>query len=413
MVHAVEELLEIHVHHHPAAFLDVLLRLAHGVVRAASRSETVAVLGERRVESRLKHLQDGLLDEPVERRRDPELSDPATALRDFLPLHRLRLVGPRDELLADLFPVLGQVLRQLVHGHPVDAGTALVLPHALQCRLGVAALDHLFHQAVRSWALVSVRRRRRFAAPLATRGFTPTFQWELQLPGRLAHGVFETHGRPALLLVRPFALNLLPGSVGGGHPCPAPRALLRPLLTSRSAACEPRRPFRREARSPQVRVVAFPAQPPDLRRLPLVARASRSHCPLALVGAASYPVPVRRLAVSLPASFSAPLAVGALRFARGPCDRVPQRTFTSWSRPCWAHNEEARGDVAPGVSVRGRRTGLAAAGGGPAVDALVAGAVAHRDRAAGGAGRGVGLAGVGEAVRRRRLPAGRSRPAAT
>jgi hypothetical protein len=211
VVHAVEELLEIHVHHDAAPVLDVPLRLAHGVVRAAPRPKTVAVLGERRVEPRLKHLQDGLLDEPVERRRDPELSDPATALWDFLPLHRFRLVGPRDELLANLLPVLRQVLRQLVHGHPVDAGTALVLLHALQRRLGVAALDHLFHQAIRSWALVSAHRRRRFAASLAPRDFTPTVQREHELPRLLAHGVFETHGRPALLLVRPFAPSNLLG----------------------------------------------------------------------------------------------------------------------------------------------------------------------------------------------------------
>ena len=49
--------------------------------------------------------------------------------------------------------------------------------------------------------------------------------------------------------------------------------LLRPLLTSRSGSH--RRPFRHEARSPQVRTHSFPAQPPDLRRLALTTRASR------------------------------------------------------------------------------------------------------------------------------------------
>ena len=61
-----------------------------------------------------------------------------------------------------------------------------------------------------------------------------------------------------LLLVRPFA------------PC---RRLLWPLLTSRSVS--PRRPFRRKARSPQVRTHSFAAQPPDLRRFALIMRASR------------------------------------------------------------------------------------------------------------------------------------------
>ena len=49
--------------------------------------------------------------------------------------------------------------------------------------------------------------------------------------------------------------------------------LLRPLLTSRSGIC--RRAFTHEARSPQVRTHTFIAQPPHLRRLALVTRASR------------------------------------------------------------------------------------------------------------------------------------------
>ena len=99
----------------------------------------------------------------------------------------------------------------------------------------------------------------RFAAPLGPRGFTPASERELQLlPGHLAPGVFEAHGRLALPSVRPFARS----------------RLLWPRLTSRSAPR--RRPFRRKARSPQVRPSAFPARPPDLRRLALGRGASRS-----------------------------------------------------------------------------------------------------------------------------------------
>jgi hypothetical protein len=39
------------------------------------------------------------------------------------------------------------------------------------------------------------------------------------------------------------------------------------------------------------------------------------HCPLALLGSASYPVPVRRPAASLPASFTPASRSDALRFA--------------------------------------------------------------------------------------------------
>ena len=55
---------------------------------------------------------------------------------------------------------------------------------------------------------------------------------------------------------------------------PAPSAVLCLLLTSRSAS--QRRPFRRKARSPQVRNHAFRPQPPNLRRRPLVAGALQS-----------------------------------------------------------------------------------------------------------------------------------------
>ena len=67
--------------------------------------------------------------------------------------------------------------------------------------------------------------------------------------------------------VRPFVAALW---------LPQPRPpLLRPLLTSRSDIS--RRAFTRKARSPRVRTHSFAAQPPDLRRLALITRASRFH----------------------------------------------------------------------------------------------------------------------------------------
>jgi hypothetical protein len=76
-----------------------------------------------------------------------------------------------------------------------------------------------------------------------------------------------------------------------------------------------RRPFRRKARPPRVRPSAFAARPPDLRRLSLGHESFAVICPLALLGSASYPVPVRRPAASLPASFTPASRSNALRFA--------------------------------------------------------------------------------------------------
>src|SRR3990172_6760048 len=90
--------------------------------------------------------------------------------------------------------------------------------------------------------------------------------------------VFETHGRLALLSVRPF--------VGGAPTTTASADFSRRLTAS---------PFQAQARSPRVRDVSFPTQPPDLRRAPW-SRELRGHRPARPRGsAASYPVPVRRL----------------------------------------------------------------------------------------------------------------------
>jgi hypothetical protein len=60
--------------------------------------------------------------------------------------------------------------------------------------------------------------------------------------------------------------------------------------------------------------MTFSAQPPDLHRLSLDRESFAAFCPLALLGSASYPIPVRQLADSLAAAFSRPLALAALRF---------------------------------------------------------------------------------------------------
>ena len=60
--------------------------------------------------------------------------------------------------------------------------------------------------------------------------------------------------------------------------------------------------------------MAFSAQSPDLQHLSFGRESFAVIGPLALPGNACYPVSVRRLADSLAASFSRPLALAALRF---------------------------------------------------------------------------------------------------
>ena len=85
---------------------NVLLRLGHRLMGGASRSEAVTVLGERRVPLLLENLQQRLLDQSVDDARYAELSDPAVRLGYFDPLDRLRLVGSREQLRPNAWPVL-------------------------------------------------------------------------------------------------------------------------------------------------------------------------------------------------------------------------------------------------------------------------------------------------------------------
>jgi hypothetical protein len=195
VVHTIEELLQIDVHDPAATLLHVALRVTHGVVRAAPRPEAVAVLREARIDSRLQDLQPDLLDEAVEHRRDAELALASAGLGDHHSSHRARLVAAREEVLTDREPVLTQEVGKLLDRHPVDAGAALVLPNSFQRGLQVPALARQLHQTARSWARVSIRRRRRFRARVELRGFTPPVERELQLPGLLRRCVCETRGR--------------------------------------------------------------------------------------------------------------------------------------------------------------------------------------------------------------------------
>jgi len=75
--------------------------------------------------------------------------------------------------------------------------------------------------------------------------------------------------------------------------------------------------------------MTFSAQPPDLHRLSLGRESFAASGPLALLDSASYPIPVRRLADSLTASFNGPLTVAALRITwvattNSPGDSHPQ-----------------------------------------------------------------------------------------
>ena len=133
------------VNHDTVALSNIRLCLSHRLMGRAPRAEPVAVFGKRRVPLRLKNLQHGLLDQSVDDTGDAEFPDPAVRLGYLDPLDRLGLVGSVEQLRPNAWPVLTQVVRGLVDGHPIDAGTALVLSNVLPRSFAIFPPAHLLH----------------------------------------------------------------------------------------------------------------------------------------------------------------------------------------------------------------------------------------------------------------------------
>src|SRR3974390_898746 len=175
----------------------------------SSRSKTIAGLGERRVPLPLQNLHHRLLDEAIQHRRDAKLSHPAVRFGDFHPPHRLRFIGPIQQLFSDHWPVLFQVARELVHGDPVHSRATFITFHLLQCFLQVLSLTYFLHQpAGSSWAFGSIRRHQRFSLfSCDTSGCTRQRRREVQFHlAVLLLVVSETHG----LLTAPSRSGLRP-----------------------------------------------------------------------------------------------------------------------------------------------------------------------------------------------------------
>ncbi len=134
------------------------------------------MFGKYRVPLALQNLHHRLLNHSIQHRRDTKLSHPSVRLRDFYPLHRLRLIGPTQQLFPDCRPVLFQIFRQLLNSHPVHAGTPFIGLDSLQCLLAVFPLaDFLDALFANGRAFCPVLRRERFGPfPGYPRSFTPT-----------------------------------------------------------------------------------------------------------------------------------------------------------------------------------------------------------------------------------------------
>ena len=96
MVHSIEKLLQVHIHHPSATLGRVFSGLKDRLVGAPPGAKSIAGFGKARIKDRLQYLIQRLLDQTVQGRGDAQLTHPFSAgFGDFHPQDRLWLVFAR------------------------------------------------------------------------------------------------------------------------------------------------------------------------------------------------------------------------------------------------------------------------------------------------------------------------------
>src|SRR3990170_3801510 len=273
VVHTVEELLQIHIHHEAIAGFHVGSGRHDRVVAPSPRTEAVTAFAEVGIEDGGQHLQDRLLNQPVQNRRDAQQACPLPfRLRDLYPSDRLGNVRLAEQLLPDARPALLQVRRQGFDRHSVDSRRSPVGPDALEG----------FHQVLTAQHLLQKTFRLRS-------GFFRSHRGRLTLPARTFTGSARDLPGVLWLLSHPDCVSFV--RRGTWHPSGLPCSGLRPraqeLLCPRLTSARSSRPLSTSVakwqtdRSPRVLRTHFPPIHPShlLPPLPDDDRASGFHAP--------------------------------------------------------------------------------------------------------------------------------------
>jgi hypothetical protein len=194
VIDPIEEFLQIHIDHHPESFLRIAPRLAHRIVRAASRAKAVTVFGEPRINQRLQHLQQSLLDQSIRHARNPQLPHPSIGLRNLDSLDRQRPVAARSQRFPNPGPLRSQKFRRLGDRQPIHSGTAAIGFDALPRQNHVRTRKRLLQQVRSPRAFPSLPHLPRFITTGPRTGFTRLPPGSLRLPGLLMPCAIERHG---------------------------------------------------------------------------------------------------------------------------------------------------------------------------------------------------------------------------
>ena len=232
VLNAIEKRVEIKIDAPRRVISDELACPLDSLMLRAPRPKAEAMGMELRVEHRREHLRDGLADQPIHRSRHPQHPQTARGLGDHHPADRLRLVGARLELRADLRPVVCEPWPQLLGAHPVDARGTGVLLDASERLSEIPAGQEQLPQARVGGVRCGIASRRRWT-PLCTGIFGLHRQ---TFPPRPHLGL-------AAFIVHPTSTGVLRlGFAFGPSRRPLTPPVLWPLLTAprRAEASRPR-----------------------------------------------------------------------------------------------------------------------------------------------------------------------------
>ena len=160
---------------------------------AAPRPEAVAVRAEARVDERLQHLQQRLLDQPVHDGRYPQLAHPATRLGDAHTAYRIGPVTAVEQPSSNVGPRALEIFARVLHRASIDAGTSLVGFDVLPRRRHVLSGQRLPEQVTGPPVRLRMSRQRGFITPGFGRGFTASRPRAPRFPGLLMPCLAERH----------------------------------------------------------------------------------------------------------------------------------------------------------------------------------------------------------------------------
>src|SRR5690625_5994619 len=127
------------------AFIDVPAGLLHGLMGIAVRADSVTMSLEAWLKYRLKHLMQGLLDNPVGQRRDAEQPPLAARLGYFHAFDRAGLIASIADMLYQGLAVRLQMGFQLGYFHPVHPACSFIGADLLVGSVQIPLLDYVFN----------------------------------------------------------------------------------------------------------------------------------------------------------------------------------------------------------------------------------------------------------------------------